>query len=500
MLSRPVSFRGDIVRYFCIGFCTLTWLLTSRADDFSAFVETQTQAALSKWKAPGVAVVVVQGEQKDLLRSHGVLELGQPGPVTADTLFPFGSCTKAITATLIAKLQEEGQLAWDDPVQKHFPGFQIRDASLAAKITLRDCLSHQTGVKGHDDLWYHAPWKRDELFRRMAFLPASGRHRASYEYSTLMVMVAGEAAAKAAGQPWNTLVAKKLLKPLGMTATVLTSADAAKVPQRAVGHDKRADGKIAVMPEYVLPESNAAGSVFTTSRDAAKWLKFLLNDGQGIVSAKGMTELRTGLNPMPLDETIGPVYPDSTSVKYGLGWVVYDYHGQEVVGHGGVMDGFRTIVLFVPKEKLGIAIFCNLHQTKMTIALAHTILDEALKTPKRRDWNDYFAKLETREAEAKAQAFAARDKARILGTKPILPLEKYAGVYRDNAYGEMTLTLQKDQLLWSWSSYRVPLEHYQYDLFRITEGYYKDQLIEFRTRDGIADATRFLNVVFDRQP
>jgi CubicO group peptidase (beta-lactamase class C family) len=380
----------------------MAWVLLSVILSTPPDTISTTMAA---WKMPNCTVVIVRDQETLFQKSHGL-------ETDLQTLYPLGSCTKALTATLLAKLVDEGKLQWDDPIQKHFPGFQLADRKQASELTLRDALSHRTGLPSHDYLWYHAPWDRAEVFRRMAYLKPTHPNRTHYDYSTLLYMVAGQVAENVGGAKWDELLQSKLLKPAGMTSTVTDSQSAAKIKSRAKGYQRLASGEIVVMPEYVLDGPNAAGSVYTTAEDTARWLKFLLQ------AKKPISETWEGITEMPKDETIGPVYPDSKKIMYGMGWVNFDYQGREIIAHGGVMDGFRTMILFVPSEKLGIAIFSNLHQSKMNIALAYTLLDERWKPQNPRDWNQYFLKLEADERAAKAAKLDADNRRRTPGTRP----------------------------------------------------------------------------------
>ncbi|OWK47042.1 serine hydrolase [Fimbriiglobus ruber] len=489
--------------------CTLLFLshpLAHAADDRKPLDETAVDrvalGALLKWEAPGLAVVIVRGGETVYLKGFGVKSVESKIPVTPDTLFPLASCSKAFTTTLMARMVDEGVIAWDDPVRTHLPNFHLSDPVADAQVTLRDLVTHRTGLGGHDYLWYRAPWKLDEVLRRAARLPLSAPFRGSYQYSSIPFMAAGRAVANRADTPWNELLREKVCDPIGMKGVALTSAEAAVKADRATGHRHTPAGAIEVMPLYEIAEPNPAGSVFATPNDLAAWLKFQLADGlaggKRIVSAANLNETKTPQTVMRKDETIGPVYPDSVQVSYAMGWVVYDHRGKHVVAHGGVIDGFRTQITLLPDEKIGIALVNNLHQTKMNIAIGNTLIDQLLGLPPK-DWNAYFLKVEWEEQEARRAARAAREKAHVLGTKASAPLAAYAGEYEDAAYGTAKVTVAEGHLVWEWSSFRCRLEHYQQDVFRVTGGHFDDQLIAFQVNDGVPVALKAIDVIFVRK-
>jgi CubicO group peptidase (beta-lactamase class C family) len=461
----------------------LPWLLTPETPLNHPY-DAMLTAARQHWEMPSVAMVMVHGTQTI-------------GPFTqgcdAQTLFPLGSCTKAITASLMAQLVYDGKLSWDDPITQHMPTFTLADAAHAKSLTLRDALSHRTGVPSHDYLWYHAPWDRAEVFRRMAYLRPTHPNRSHYDYSTLMYMVAGQVAENAGGAPWETMIRERTLKPAGMTETLTNSLAAQKVSNRAAAYERQGN-KVVPMAEYVLHEPNAAGSMYTTPNDAALWLMWMLAH-PGLLH-----ETWKSHTPMPKEGVIAKTYPRSSRIDYALGWVRFDYLGRIVLAHGGVMDGFRTLAVLLPSRNAGFVIFSNIHQTKLNIALMYTILDRIFVPTKVTDWNRYFRDLEDQELREKSEAFERLRQARRLGTRLSAPLDRFAGTYTHPAYGDATFTVVEQSLRWKWSGFNSELAHFENDVFRITAGHFENQFIEFRNRSGTPDAIRFLGEVFERKP
>ncbi len=263
------------------------------------------EAARTSWNVPGVAVVIVHGKTESV-RGYGVKTLGNAAPVTPNTVFPLASCTKAFTTTLLAMLADEGKLSFDDPVRKHFPVFHLSDPNVDALVTLRDLVSHRTGVRGHDLLWYRAPWDEAELFRRMTKLPVDRPFRSSFEYSTLMFLAAGKALTNRAEQPWHELVRTRITDPLGMTHTTFSTKDLAA--DRASGHREQKDGRIRVEPWYEVPTPNPAGSINLPAKDLVPWLRFQLANGmhagKRLVSEEQLTITKSPQTIMPMEGSL----------------------------------------------------------------------------------------------------------------------------------------------------------------------------------------------------
>lgn len=473
------------------------------ADPEPAAVDRVIADALTAWEVPGAALVVVRGDQVAILKGYGRKHLDRPEPVTPDTVFPLASCTKAFTATLLAMLVDEGKLGWDDPVRDRLPGFRLSDPHADALVTMRDLLAHRTGVGGHDLLWYRSPWGVDEVLKRIDKIPLDYPFRGGFDYSSLMYMAAGRAAARQIGEPWEKLVRDRITAPLGMTGVTFTTKDIPPTADRAGGHRRAKTGKVEPMAWYEMAEPNSAGSVNATARDLAAWLKFQLAggvvSGQRLVSEKNLTETRMPQTIIRLEGAARAMNPDTHQLSYGLGWVVGDHRGKLVVAHGGQIDGFRVQITFLPEEKIGFAVLNNLHETRMNQAITNGLIDLYCGLPGR-DWNGFFRKFVADTAAAKQAALDARNKARDPNTKPSLALEGYAGEYEHPAFGKVKIAAAGGKLVLQWSTFRCPLEHFQNDVFRIADGYLADKMVEFAgTPDKGTTALRFEEAVF-RKP
>jgi CubicO group peptidase (beta-lactamase class C family) len=472
------------------------------ADPDPAAVDRAVADALKAWDVPGAALAVVRGDQTLVLKGYGRKHADRPDPVTPDTVFPLASCTKAFTTALLAMLADEGKIGWDDRARTHAPGFHLSDPYADALLTVRDLVSHRTGLGANDLLWYRAPWGVDETIRRAESLPLEYPFRSGFAYCSIPFLAAGRAAANAGRQPWEALVRTRICEPLGMTGVTFTTKDIPPTADRAGGHRKGKDGKVGPMPVYEMAEPNPSGSMNASARDLAAWVKFHLAGGvvggKRLVSEKNLSETRTPQTIIRLQGSVRAMHPDTHQLGYAMGWLVFDHRGKLVLAHGGVIDGFRVQITLLPEERLGFVVLSNLHETRMNQALTNTLIDLYCGLPGR-DWNGYFLKVVAEDEARKRSEIEARNTARKPNTTPSLPLPSYAGEYRDAAYGKAKVVADGGKLVLEWSSFRCPLEHFQDDTFRITDGYLEDQLVEFAVTPGRgAAALRLGGVVFKR--
>ena len=186
-----------------------------------AAIDAIVKKSLDAWHVPGVAVAVVRDGEVIYLKGHGVKSLDADDPVTPDTLFPIGSCTKAFTTAAMAILVDEGKMAWDDPVRKHLSYFHLGDPLADKEVTLRDLVCHRTGLAPHDLLWYRSPWPPEEIVRRAGLLPLDQPFRTRFQYQSTMFTAAGLAVGVGGRAAVARLRAKTAVRSAGHDGLVL---------------------------------------------------------------------------------------------------------------------------------------------------------------------------------------------------------------------------------------------------------------------------------------
>lgn len=435
------------------------------------------------WQIPGLAVAVVQNDKVVVAKGYGVKEAGKPERVGPDSLFQIGSTTKAFTTTAMAMLADEKKLDFDDPVRKYLPYFHLDDPCADAQVTLRDIVSHRTGLSRHDELWDNSPWSREEIIRKVADLPLTRPFRGAYQYNNIMFMTAGEVVASAAKTPWDDVVRTRIFEPLGMTHTRTLFADWAP-SDRAQGHRWSHN---AVSLQTALDDTNLApaGSIKSSARDMAQWLRFQLADGvidgKRLVSTESLDATKSPLFPLPIDRSVHETNPFTNVQSYAMGWNVQDYRGELMIAHGGALSGFRTAVVLLPYRNTGVVIMANLGRALGVNALRNAIVDDLLQAKPVRDWNAVYLAVEKKAEDRSAVRVAARESKRNAEAKPTHELAAYAGTYHDAAYGDVVVALENGALVVRWSRMSIPLVHYAYDTFTaISDEDDVEEMVQFR--------------------
>src|SRR5438876_1526897 len=431
---------------------------------------------MKDWRVPGLAIVVVQGDSVLFMKGYGVRELGKPDPVTIHTRFGNMSTTKAFTAMLVAMLADSGKLALDDPVQKHEPAVQFADPYVTREITVRDLLTHRVGFGDPDYLWGTSGLDFATIAHRLRFVPTQTSFRSRFQYNNVTYALAGDVAARVAGTTWQALLHAKILGPLGMTETVADAAElkAAGITDVTSPHGIVRD-TVRVLPAALdgIDDIAPAGSILSTAADMAKWLRFLLDSGRvagrRLVSPRNFAELFR-----PQQTVQRPFYPTATLTNlhyqaYGLGWILQDYRGEFTAIHTGSIEGRSAIVGLIPSRRAGVAVFTNLDHSELRHALMYTVFDRFIgpSTPAH-DCSTERRVLYRRLADSSRAAQQVEESKRIANTHPTLPLDRYAGTYADSLFGTATFGQNDGKLTLQAGAAKGQLEHWQYDVFRVT--------------------------------
>jgi CubicO group peptidase (beta-lactamase class C family) len=447
-------------------------------------LDADVARAMNSFDVPGLSVAIVKDGKLILAKGYGVRKLGDPAPVDEKTLFGIGSNTKAFTSASLATLVDAGKISWDDPVYQRLPGFVMYDPYVSHEMTIRDLLTHRSGMGlGEGDLlfWPHTTFTRDDVIHRLRFMKPQSSFRSQYAYDNLLYMAAAQIVPAVSGKTWEDYVREKILLPLGMKTTNFSNASF-PTANFASAH-RKVEGKARVVKFVNLDNVGGAGVINSSAAEMANWLLLQLNrgklpSGERIFSERQSQEMWAPQTILP----IGPYPPSLASARpmfasYCLGWFFRDYHGHRLIGHTGGVQGFVSRVALLPEENLGIVILTNAEDGGAMDALAYRIEDYYLGIPPA-DWIAAFHEVETHQEEEAAATMKKAEAARAADSKPSLPLEKYAAVYIDDWYGPATIRFENGKLVFSLDhtpTAIADLEHWQYDTFK---AHWRDRDIE----------------------
>lgn len=440
--------------------------------------------AMAVWKVPGAALAVVQDGKVVLTRAYGQRDVEADLPVTPRTQFVICSITKSFTATAVALLHNEGLLDWTKPVRDYLPEFRLSDAVATERVTVRDLLSHQSGLPRHD--WIHMPGDLApaEMLPLMRHLELSRDIRAAWQYNNLCYNTAGLLIERLSGMSFESFIRERLTNRLDMTVSFsLDELEAGPEPARPykIDIDTRSPG-------LRLPiRTTAAGAINTSVADLGNWMRLHLGDGEfegeRLLPAVLVEQLHA-----PLAHVGKSEFSEFGQAHYGLGFQSNFYQGDRVVSHGGGWHGWGSLMTLVPEAGLGVAVLTNRSPSEIPPILTWYILDR-LRGREPVDWFARFRKMRDDFIAHIPADKEAREKARHKDTEPAHALSAYAADYAHPAYGVISIRERNGALHWSWRGMGAPLSHWHFETFvtpEIIDQLHADNLpITFQTdREG----------------
>jgi CubicO group peptidase (beta-lactamase class C family) len=483
-------------------------------------IRQTAEQSLDAFNIPGLAVVAVKDGEVVLAEGFGVRDIESQQPVTPTTLFGIASHTKAFTAAAMATLVEQGKVGWDDKVIEHLPGFKLANPYITRELTIRDLLSHRSGLGlGAGDLmiWPNTDKTTDDVIAGLANVPIEHGFRERFDYNNLMFVTAGEVISEVSGVPYHQYVEQTLFEPMQMDeSTIGFSRIDASYDNVAVGTIEM-DGELHRFPLDFLEDFSAAGATAASVDDMSRWLLTLLNEGETptdkrLFKKKSLHDMWQLTTPLPVSADAAE---QGTYFRgYGLGWFVKDYYGVKHVSHSGGILGMLSFTTVIPEEEFAITVMSNQQAFGALTAIVQESLEVVLDVPDQ-DWvakeSKKYHEFIQKKVDFKVEA--------VDDPQPSLALSKYAGTYTDAWYGDVVITEQDDSLRIDFTHTEMlkgSLEHYNGNTFivRWDEPLLEaDAFVEFdvsrsnqveaATMEAVADFTDFSfdfhNLKLDKQ-
>jgi len=331
---------------------------------------------LEETKVPGLGVGIIRDGKVILAEGFGTRDTNTGLPLDSRSIFLIGSSTKPFTTTALAMLVEDGLVAWDAPVRTYVPTFGVHnDDYVSAHITVKDLVTHRTGVPESEVSWMGSTLTRQKMVATIQNAELSVGFREKFQYNNTMFMAAGYVAGQVTNSTYEEVIHDRILKPLGMTRTEFTDLSEDDPPFRdniAFPHAIEDNTVKRIEFEFEGAAIRPAGTLASNIDDMLKWLRFNLNQGKyagkELLSESGFKQLVT-----PHMHLSRPERTDAIQ-NYGLGWFIEIYNGHKVIHHGGGATGTTTQVLFMHDDNIGMVLFTNA-QSRLPSTLAYYIVD-----------------------------------------------------------------------------------------------------------------------------
>ena len=450
---------------------TLSLITSSIAQDVDKRLDgldTALNEVLETWKAAGFAVAVVEKNKIIYAKGFGYRDYENKIPVTPNTLFAIGSCSKAFTTSLLGLLQSENKISFDESPREYIPEFEFYNQEMNNSITIKDMMSHRTGLPRHDYSWYIFPSNsKDSLLQRVVFQEPFTGVREKWYYNNFMFLAQGVITEKLTGKSWEENVREKLFNPLGMVRSNLSIDELEKSEDVALGYELKKDSIIQKMDYYHIAAMSPAGSINSSVNEMSNWLITWINKGKfndnEILPALFVDQAISSqmvVNGTPPDKE----NPDLHLSNYGYGWFISSYKGHYRVEHGGAIDGFTASTCFFPSDSIGIVVLTNQNGSSVPPVVRNIIADRVLNVTST-DWNITLKDRQVKARKEQKEAKKATISNKKYGTKTSHILEEFAGTYSHPGYGSFDLNVERDSLFVMFPLMKMWLRHYHYDVF-----------------------------------
>ncbi|MBC2838474.1 serine hydrolase [Robiginitalea sp. SC105] len=448
------------------------FIFPAGAQDAPAELDAMIREGMADWEVPGLITAVVKDGEVQFAQAYGVRNRESGAPVNGQTLFTMASTTKAVVCMGLGILVDRGQLAWDDPVSKHLPAFDLSDPYIRGEARVQDLLTHNLGIASADLLWVLDSVSAGKTLERFALAEKAYPIRGGFQYNNLMYAAAGAVIESVSGKPWTQFIDEEILGPLEMTRTQTRSASLPGVGNFVTPYEKLPGGDLVTAPYWFSDQIGSAGMMWTCLDDIQNYLIMLTQDGE----YKG----KRLLSPETFDYLFKPhafvteseFYPTQELTQphwrtYGLGWFQHDYAGEKLDFHTGSLPGLSAIAGIMRDRKTAVYVLANLDHAELRHAILYKAMDLWALDAGGRNWHDEVFALYSGLREKGEKAEADLVAGRIAGTSPSLPLSAYAGTYHHPMVGTARVRVSDGSLLLEFNEFaEFRLEHWHYDTFR----------------------------------
>ena len=430
-------------------------------------IDRYIDSLMKTWNIPGLALGIVYKDQLIYSKGYGYRDLENKLPVETSTIFPIASNTKLFTATAACMLAEEGKINLDKPVRNYLPSLHFNNDDLDASVTMRDMLSHRTGLPRYDGIWVASHSTRKEIIDKIGQMKPQMRFREGYIYNNMMFSAAGAVMESITGTSWEEIIRKRLFQPLAMNASCFTNEEMMQSQNFAYAYFEPDSSRKLQKRTFVSqsPALGPAGTIKSNVEDMSHWMIAQLNrgkyKGQQIIPEAALQQT---LIPNTIADKEGRWNELSNSL-YALGRIVQTYKGYKITTHTGSIDGYYSNLTFLPAENIAIYMVHNsIPAGSIRSVMAFPVIDRLLNlslTPWSERYMEEYRKNRMEEKKRKDSVSSTQVK----NTVPSHSLIEYAGKYFNSTYGDTNIESQNGQLWLIFRGQRSLLHHFHYDQF-----------------------------------
>ena len=329
----------------------------------------------------GLALAIVKDNDIVFEKGVGVVDKATNAPVLTSTVFRLASLSKAFASTLAGLLVRDGVLQWDTRIVELLPTFALADTA-GESLTVRDIMSQRAGLPRNafdHDLEGDEPYPL--LVDKLRSVPLSCPVGDCYAYQNVAFSLIGDVTYAVTGDFFHYQVEKRLFHPLHMDNATYGREALQASASWARPHVRAGNGWRAVAPKDNYYRVPPAAGVNASINDMAQWLIAQMGGRPDVLPASVLEQLQQPLADTPREMRTSPWRRSRlTDAHYGLGWRVFDYAGETMIFHGGAVQGYRSLIAFLPKQRFGMVMLWN-NEAALPSGLMPMVMDRYLGLP-----------------------------------------------------------------------------------------------------------------------
>ncbi|MDT0554650.1 serine hydrolase [Patiriisocius hiemis] len=433
-------------------------------DDRLQNLDQDIEKLISRYKAVGLAVAVVEEDSIIYSKGFGFRNREKGLKMNSETLLPIGSATKSFTSTVLGILEHLGKLSVKDKPVKYISNLRFFNSEMDNNITIEDLLCHKSGMGSFDGSNTFFPTKKPEEFiPRFRYLKPNGAIKNSFIYSNVGFGIAGLIIQKASKETWESAIQNKIFKPLDMTRSTTNIQNMEKDMNHGIGYGLSEGAQVKLLNRnftFSKPEGAVISSVNEMANYLISWLNNGKYKGKQVIPAEFINEATSIKNIIPQNYTES----NREFSGYGYGWFVQSQKGRYKVQHGGNVPGFSTQMATFPNEKVGIIVITNQNNSALPYLVEDLITNRMFRLP-RTAIEDYDVQIS--EIWNKVREINPENNKQ----KPTHPYREYCGTYSEEGHGTIHIRTENDMLFIKFPEYEFVLEHRNFNNFVMVNTY-----------------------------
>lgn len=494
----------------CLVICPTLSLSQTRISDkeFTDGLDAYIRKSMESIpEIPSVAMVVVKDDKPIFIRAYGFANKEKGIKADANTLYYIASSTKSYTALAAVLIDREGKIKLSDPLTKYATGVTFK-TPIPDKVTVRDLLTHTSALRNNPLAWrvaFSGEVDDKDLVRVFADgTTFNDTGYGKYAYTNLGYNIYGELLQLSLNKRWQDVLQEKVFGPLGMkqTTAYVSKAHANKLQLAdAYMYDPATDSVLRAPIDKQDNNMQAAGGIYTSLNDLARWLRVNINDGKldgkQVIPADVMQIVHTGYTDTTREEG-----PFTGNGKYGLGWQISKYKNENVIYHFGGFPGWTSHISYMPDRKIGVAVMVN--EGTVGGRIGHLLATYAYDILLGTDTNDSYAKqlqdVASRYSQIKQQMGASVRSRASRPSQLTRPLTDYVGRYSNDLFGNLDLSAEQNTLVIKNGYIRVVSTPFtEKDTIRVEMSPGQGEVIKFNLNaTGQAESLEYQGMKFTR--